>query len=122
MGAFVLGVAVIDDDVNDTKSDVDAFFHPKSQPRYIAIFRYGSIVFFNVTPKDASYVFDQVKKYSTDPFARSFERKEHFEVALSPNMEQDAHVTSDFAIVKELTINNVAVWLKQSHLIRIIMM
>jgi uncharacterized Rmd1/YagE family protein len=89
--------------------DVDAFFHPMSQPRYVAIFRYGSIVFFNVRPKDAGHVLDQIKKYSSEPIARSFERKEHFEVAISPQMEQDAFVTSDFAMVKELNINNVAV-------------
>jgi len=90
-------------------NDVDSFFHPISQPRFIAIFRFGSIVFFNICPKDASAILDKVKKHSIDPISRSFERKEHFEVAISPQMEQDAHVTSDFAMVKELNINNVAV-------------
>ena len=90
-------------------NDVDAFFHPQAQPRFIAIFRYGSIVFFNVSPKDAGRVLEKVKDYSTDPISRSFERKEHFEVAISPKMEQDAYVTSDFAQVKELNINTVAV-------------
>ncbi len=91
-------------------SDVDAFFHPQAQPRFIAIFRYGSIVFFNVNPKDAGRILDKIKDYSTDPIARSFERKEHFEIAISPQMMvHDAHVTSDFATVKELNINTVAV-------------
>mmetsp|Transcript_3329 Transcript_3329/g.4850 ORF Transcript_3329/g.4850 Transcript_3329/m.4850 type:complete len:469 (-) Transcript_3329:274-1680(-) len=88
----------------------DAFFYPQSQqPRFIAIFRFGSMVFFNISPKDASSILEQVKKQSSNPISRSFERKEHFEVAISPQMEQDAHVTSDFAMVKELNINNVAV-------------
>ena len=96
-------------DNSPSDNDVESFFHPESQPRFIAVFRFGSIVFFNVRPKDAGIVLDKVKKYSKKPISRSFERKEHFEVAISPEMEQDAHVTSDFAIVKELNINNVAV-------------
>lgn len=100
---------VSNDDASHSNSDADAFFHPESQPRFIAIFRYGSIVFINVRPKDAGVVLEQVKKYSKRPITRSFERKEHFEVAISPDMEQDAFVTSDFAMVKELNINNVAV-------------
>ena len=94
----------------DDNIKTDAFFYPQSQqPRFVAIFRFGSIVLFNVSPKDAGFIVEQVKKHGSNPFARSFERKEHFEVAVSPQMEQDAHVTSDFAMVKELNINNVAV-------------
>ena len=92
-----------------SSNSADEFFHSEPMPRYVAIFRFGSIVFFNVSPKDASFIQDKVKKYSVDPVARGFQRKEHFEIAISPKMESIAHVNADFATVKELDINSVAI-------------
>lgn len=93
-------------------SGADEFFHlPDShlQPRYVAIFRFGSIVFFNLSAKDAGDILEAAKKYAVDPVPRGFERKEHFEIAIAPNMQDTAHVNADFATVKELNINNVAI-------------
>eukprot|EP00557_Chaetoceros_sp_GSL56_P013035 CAMPEP_0176479656 /NCGR_PEP_ID=MMETSP0200_2-20121128/1857_1 /TAXON_ID=947934 /ORGANISM="Chaetoceros sp., Strain GSL56" /LENGTH=517 /DNA_ID=CAMNT_0017875717 /DNA_START=13 /DNA_END=1563 /DNA_ORIENTATION=- len=83
--------------------------YSESQPRFVAIFRFGSIVFFNVSTADSTYILEAVKKHSTDPVPRGFERKEHFEIAISPQMEDTAYVNADFATVKELNINNVAI-------------
>ena len=90
--------------------EADKFFHsPESQPRFVAIFRFGSIVFFNISAKDAGDILESVKKHSVDPVPRGFERKEHFEIAVAPRMQDTAHVNADFVTVKELDINNVAV-------------
>jgi uncharacterized Rmd1/YagE family protein len=92
----------------ESGSEEEASYN-ESQPRFVAIFRFGSIVFFNVSTADSSYILEAVKKHSNDPVPRGFERKEHFEIAISPQMEDTAYVNADFATVKELNINNVAI-------------
>jgi uncharacterized Rmd1/YagE family protein len=79
------------------------------EPRYAAIFRYGSVVFFNVTAKDTGRWVDQIKKHAGDPISRGFERKEYFEVAICPGMEEMAEVNADFVTVKQLNMSNVNV-------------
>jgi Uncharacterized conserved protein len=112
-----VGAAVeSDDDDNDNQQQQQqqqqqvssSSFHD-SQPRFVAIFRFGSIVFFNVSTVDSSYILEAVKKHSNDPVPRGFERKDYFEIAINPQMEDTAYVNADFATVKELNINNVAI-------------
>ena len=98
----------------NASSDViaDEFFHSKQSqplPRFVAVFRFGSVVFFNVSPKDAGSILEAIKSHSTDPIPKPFERRERFEIAISPHMQETAHVNADFATVKELNINNVAI-------------
>ncbi|KAL7544234.1 hypothetical protein ACHAWF_007612 [Thalassiosira exigua] len=79
-----------------------------SVPRYVAIYRFGSVVFFNVTTKEASLLSEQIKKHSTEPIASGFERREHFEVALQPQLESvSGKITADRAVVRELDMNTV---------------
>jgi len=103
---------------DDTKSDQnardsqssDSYFFDQATPRFVSLYRYGSIVFFNVSPKDAGHILESVKNHSIDPVARGFERKEAYEVAISPTLDPDGStVNGDFATVRELDINNVAV-------------
>ena len=91
---------------------IEDFFHSKitqPQPRFVAVFRFGSVVFFNVSAKDAANILRAIKNLSTDPIPTPFERKERFEIAISPQMQEFAHVNADIAMVKELNINNVAI-------------
>ena len=81
-----------------------------SVPRYVAIYRFGSVVFFNVTTKEASKLLEQIKKHSVDPIAVGFERREFFEMGLQPQLETATGViTADRAIVRELDMNTVGV-------------
>ena len=81
-----------------------------SVPRYVAIYRFGSVVFFNVTTKEASKLLEQIKKHSIDPIAVGFERREFFEMGLQPQLETATGViTADRAIVRELDMNTVGV-------------
>ncbi len=87
--------------------------HPSlshSVPRYIAIYRFGAVVFFNLTTKEASRVLEQVKKHSVNPISVGFERREHFEVALQPQLETaTGKITADRAMVRELDMNTVGI-------------
>ncbi|KAL7520329.1 hypothetical protein ACHAWX_005055, partial [Stephanocyclus meneghinianus] len=81
-----------------------------SVPRYVAIYRFGSVVFFNVTTKEASKLLEQIKKHSVDPIAVGFERKEFFEMGLQPHLETaTGRITADRAMVRELDMNTVGV-------------
>ena len=81
-----------------------------SVPRYIAIYRFGSVVFFNITTKEASRLLEQIKKHAVDPIAVGFERREHFEMALQPQLETaTGKITPDRAMVRELDMNTVGV-------------
>lgn len=81
-----------------------------SVPRYVAIYRFGSVVFFNLTTKEASRLLDQIKKHAVDPIAVGFERREHFEVALQPQLETaTGKISADRAMVRELDMNTVGI-------------
>lgn len=90
-------------------SSVSKFAHSRAQPRFVAIFRFGSVVFFNVSSKEANTFLKQIKNHGIDPILKGFERKENFEVVIRPSLEETAHVNGDFATVKDLNMNSVAV-------------
>ena len=82
----------------------------QTQPRYVAIYRFGSVVFFNLTTKESSRLLEQIKKHSVDPIATGFERREHFEVALQPQLETaTGKIAPDRAMVRELDMNTVGI-------------
>ncbi|KAL3794987.1 hypothetical protein ACHAW5_002156 [Stephanodiscus triporus] len=79
-------------------------------PRYVVVYRFGAVVFFNVTTKESSRLLEQIKKYAVNPISIGFERREHFEVALQPKLETaTGKITSDTAIVRELDMNTVGI-------------
>lgn len=81
-----------------------------SVPRYVAIYRFGSVVFFNISTKEASRLLEQIKKHAVHPIPVGFERREHFEMAIQPQLETAAgKITADRALVRELDMNTVGV-------------
>ena len=81
-----------------------------SVPRYVAIYRFGSVVFFNISHKEASRLLEQIKKHAVHPIPVGFERREFFEMALQPQLETAAgKITADRALVRELDMNTVGV-------------
>eukprot|EP00555_Chaetoceros_dichaeta_P015117 CAMPEP_0198262072 /NCGR_PEP_ID=MMETSP1447-20131203/10638_1 /TAXON_ID=420782 /ORGANISM="Chaetoceros dichaeta, Strain CCMP1751" /LENGTH=504 /DNA_ID=CAMNT_0043950173 /DNA_START=149 /DNA_END=1662 /DNA_ORIENTATION=+ len=83
--------------------------HPRPQPRFVAIFRFGSVVFFNIPSREANTILKQIKKHGFEPISQGFERKESFEVVIRPSLEETARVNGDFVTVKDLNMNSVAV-------------
>ena len=78
-------------------------------PRFVVIFRYGSIILFDISKNEVQLIVDEIKKYSTELIPPGYEKREHFEIAVDPNMISTAHVNSNFATVKELDVNSVVV-------------
>ena len=53
---------------------------------------------------------EQVKKHAVNPISVGFERREHFEVALQPQLETaTGKITADRAMVRELDMNTVGI-------------
>jgi uncharacterized Rmd1/YagE family protein len=105
---------------------------PNDPPRYVAVFRFGSLVCINMSPRERSNLVAAIKKHSTEPVLEGFERKERFGVMLQPNEEgifatydgsatvettlvphphsqHNIQVTGDYCVVPELDMNGVAV-------------
>lgn len=98
-------------------------------PRYVAVFRFGSVVFFNMSTQESEKLLRAIKQHGTEPVAAGFERKEHFEVVIQQQQQQypphiasvngscmvenssdsDVVVTGDYCVVEALEMNSVAV-------------
>jgi uncharacterized Rmd1/YagE family protein len=105
------------------KSSIVVQLPPVSEqdpPRYVAVFRFGSVVFLNVSPPEIAQLVRDIKKYSKEPVPAGFERKESFGILVKPDMLEETTeeestgpntptVTGDYCIVPELDMNGVAV-------------
>jgi len=94
---------------NQGGSSVLKSVHPRHQPRFVAIFRFGSVVFFNIPSREVNTILKQIKKHGVEPISQGFERKESFEVVIRPSLEETARVNGDFVTVKDLNMNYVDV-------------
>jgi uncharacterized Rmd1/YagE family protein len=91
--------------------------------RFVAVFRFGSVVFFNVAPREAAALLTQIKKHAGDPVLTGVERKEHFCVHVLNNTNNTNNntnnnaeeqlpenpVTGEYCIVQELNMKSVDV-------------
>ena len=84
--------------------------------RFVAVFQFGSVVFFNVSPKDIATLVDEIKTVSTGQLDAGNECKDRFCVHVQPphissqNDDEDFdEVTADYCIVPELNMKSVDV-------------
>lgn len=83
----------------------------KQSLRFVAVFRFGSAVFFNVNPRDVADLLTRLKACSKDPYLSGNERKENFCVHVQPEIpeEDDDVVTGEYCVVQELNLKSVDV-------------
>lgn len=77
--------------------------------QYICVYRFGSVVFFNVPIKECARWLVEIKAHATKTIATGFERKEHFEVRKSCEPRSVPIVTGSYCIVPEINMNAVSV-------------
>ena len=80
--------------------------------RFVAVYRFGSVVFFNMTTREAGKLLDSIKKYGSKTTAAGFERRENFGVVVQPQLSQMEDVdvvTGDYCVVESLDMNSVSV-------------
>lgn len=80
----------------------------ESNPSYAAVYRFGSVIFFNVSPRVRDQMLNDVQRFATEPLARGFETEDKFEVCVMPNTHK-TRVTSEHCIVPKLNFNAVSV-------------
>lgn len=83
----------------------------KQSTRFVAIFRFGSAVFFNVSPRDVADLIWRIKQCGKDPYLSGNERKENFCVHVQPDIldEEEDVVTGEYCVVQELNLKSVDV-------------
>ena len=92
--------------------------------RFVAVFGFGSVVFFNVSPKEIAALTEEIKRFCTGSLSSGKERKDRFCVHVEPprvsstrpgigideNKQDEADVvTADYCIVPELNMKSVDV-------------
>jgi uncharacterized Rmd1/YagE family protein len=97
---------------------------PSSGPsRFVVVFRFGAVVFFNVPPREAADLLHKIKQHSREPVLSGVERKENFCVHIQPDydpLEEQLHsgeggdpptkvVTGEYCVVQELNMKSVDV-------------
>ena len=108
---------------------------PQDHPRYVAVFRFGSVVCINMSPRERAQLVSDIKKqHATEPVLEGSERTERFGIMLLKPERHDHHgalnsddalldseaagtasqvqsriVTGDYCVVPELDMNGVAV-------------
>jgi uncharacterized Rmd1/YagE family protein len=86
------------------------FGDEKQSPRFVAVFRFGPAVFFNVSPRDTADLLWRIKECGKDPYLSGNERKENFCVHVQPGIpEDDEVVTGEYCLVEELNLKAVDV-------------
>lgn len=86
--------------------------NPEDPPRYVAVFRFGSVVFLNVSPRDVAAMVREIKLHAKEPVPAGFERKESFGILVKPNLlqqDEEITVTGDYCVVPDIDMNGVAV-------------
>lgn len=86
-------------------------------PRFVSVFRFGSVVFLNMPDKEAVALTERIRQLSTDTVEPGQERREHFGILVQPDddesngtsdlyryhrHEQQQHPTNNNAIVMDL--------------------
>jgi uncharacterized Rmd1/YagE family protein len=104
---------------------------PNTSPRYVIVFKYGSVVFINVPQSLQSQLIPRIKAHSTKPLATGFEHDDMYGILLDESMRQSASestnqsadeamsnamakgddgiIHADYIKLSELDLNNVAV-------------
>ena len=68
--------------------------------RFVAVFRFGSVVFVNVAPHEAAALLVQIKKHAVDPVLTGVERKENFCVHVHHEELPENPVTGEYCVVQ----------------------
>lgn len=90
--------------------------------RFVAIFRFGSVVFFHVSDNDRKFILKNIKGLtsSTSPSSNThkvmmgLERREFFQIVIQPSIgqvqpQQEEVVQQDYVVIDALNIDSVAV-------------
>jgi len=77
-------------------------------PSYVAVYRFGSIVFVNVNPRLKTKLLKSVKKFASEPSVTGLEKRENFGLLVNPDAPVP-RVTTDHCVVQELDMNAVGV-------------
>jgi uncharacterized Rmd1/YagE family protein len=85
---------------------------PDDPPRFVAVFRFGSIVSINVSGRELGLLISDIKKHATEPVLNGLERSDNFgiKIRVQDSEDESDEVTGDYCTVPgALDLNAVAV-------------
>jgi hypothetical protein len=77
--------------------------------RFVAVFRFGSVVFVNVAPREAAELLVQIKKHAVDPVLTGVERKESFCVHVHHEELPENPVTGEYCVVQGKSFSKIGI-------------
>jgi uncharacterized Rmd1/YagE family protein len=75
--------------------------------RYMVVFKFGSVVFYNVGAKEREECLELTKNFVETPL--SYPMTEDYMVKVSPRLDEWAKLESDHIVLKRLDVNNISV-------------
>jgi len=94
-----------------THPDATSSSMDRPLPKFVSVYRFGSVVFFNFNEKEAQKMLKDIKNHpaTKDAVSSGFEIREDYEVALMPEMCERAYANGDYATVPDVDANIAAV-------------
>jgi uncharacterized Rmd1/YagE family protein len=81
----------------------------ESENQYIAAFKYGSVVFFNIPPSQHMEHLRQLKEACLIPIEESLQHNESFKVVVHKTLESPSVIKSEHLNIRELDRNNLTI-------------
>jgi len=75
--------------------------------RYMVVFKFGSVVFYNVGAQEREECLELTRNFVESPLA--YPMKEDYLVKVSPRLDEWAKLESDHIVLKRLDVNNISV-------------
>jgi uncharacterized Rmd1/YagE family protein len=88
---------------------VDASPPALGSDSHVALFAYGSVVFFNLTAEQRRAHLTAIKKHCSSNLVAGQQHTEDYLVVVMPNMEGSSRLEPDCVVVKSLDTDNLAV-------------
>lgn len=85
--------------------------------QYVSVFKFGSVVFFNVPNESHSECLNQIKEATSFPIAEELQLTEEYKVIVHENLDKPSVIKAEHVNIKNLdkkniTIGNILLFLK----------
>jgi len=87
--------------------DVDAPIPPEMLSRYLVVFKFGSVVFYNMGHREREECLKLARSFTSTPLAVPM--TDDYRVVVRPTLEDWASLESDHIVLKRMDINNISV-------------
>jgi uncharacterized Rmd1/YagE family protein len=81
----------------------------KDQNKYISIFKYGSVVFFNIPDDEHVEYLRQIQSVAISPIAEGLQHTDNYRVLVHENLDKPSVIKAEHVNIRALDQNNLAI-------------